>query len=188
VKKILIVAVCLALVLTLAFTLGALGKKPDKPEKPPGKPEHFIYELTFKGDVTGTEDSPVVEQCSAQGGFISSSNDEDFRPNLCLVGKKFDDYEICTEKPHGRYLDLTEHKGEITMQFFFIDQNDEKVQLTVYGNGDELVDNGEWLSSSFLIEFVGDPAEITPTKGKRDPLWGPEPVYITIECHGYKEE
>ena len=43
-KKVLIVAVCLALVLTLAFTLGALGKKPDKP---PGKPG-YVYVLTFK--------------------------------------------------------------------------------------------------------------------------------------------
>jgi len=61
VKKVLIVAVCLALVLTLAFTLGALGKKPpDKPDKP-DKPEYVIYELTFTGDVTGTEDSPEVE-------------------------------------------------------------------------------------------------------------------------------
>jgi len=52
VKKVLIVAVCLALVLTLAFTLGALGKKPDKP---PGKPG-YVYVLTFKEelDVTGT--------------------------------------------------------------------------------------------------------------------------------------
>jgi len=192
VKKVLIVAVCLALVLTLAFTLGALSKKPDKPEKPPGKPEHFIYELTFKKglDVTGTNDSPV-EQCSAQGGFISSSNNEDFRPNLCL-GEKFDDYEICTVPHDGRYLDLSKHKGKITMQFFFLFKDPDtgkkkKVQLNVYGDGDEDELVGEWLSKKFTIVFDGDYAEIIPTKGKRDPLWGPEPVNITIECLGVEE-
>jgi len=50
VKKVLIVAVCLALVLTLAFTLGALGKKPDKP---PGKPG-YVYVLTFKEERKGS--------------------------------------------------------------------------------------------------------------------------------------
>lgn len=174
-KKVLIVAVFLALVLTLAFTLGGASGK--KPEKPPGKPEYVNYDVTLEGDVTG-----IVEQCGAQGGFISSSNDEYFRPNLCLVGKKlFGIYNICTETPYGRYLDLSKHKDEITMQFFFIDIDNtgEKVQLNVYGDGDELV--GEWLSPSFSIEFVGDSAEITPAKGKRVPLWEGN-VNFTIDC------
>lgn len=185
-KKVLIVAVCLALVLTLAFTLGALGKKPDKPDKP-GKPEYVNYKLTFKQglDVTGE-----VEQCGAGGGFISSSNDEDFRPNLCL-GKKFGDYKICTEKPDGRYLDLGEHKGEISMQFFFLFKDPEtgekeKIQLNVEG-GYVVEDykDGEWLSEEFKIVFDDlDNAVILPTKGKRDPLWGPESVSITIVCQG----
>jgi len=173
VKKVLIVAVCFALVLTLAFTLGALGKKPDKPSKP----EYVIY---FTEDVDGE-----VYQCGVQGGFISSSNDEDFRPNLCLVGKKlFGVYNICTSSPYGRYLDLSEHKGEITMQFFFIDIDNtgEKVQLNVYG-GKLVEGEGEWLSSSFTIKFVGDPAVILPTKGKRDPHWDGT-VNITIHCQG----
>ena len=67
------------------------------------------------------------------------------------------------------------------MQFFFIDIDNtgEKVQLNVYGDGDELV--GEWLSPSFLIEFVGDSAEITPTKEKRVLLWEGN-VNFTIDC------
>jgi len=191
VKKVLIVAVCLALALTLAFILGALGEKPDKPEKP-GKPEHVIYELTFeKGlDVTGTKESPVVEQCSVQGGFISSSNYEELRPNLCL-GEIFGDYKICTEKYDGRYLDLSEHKGEISMQFFFLFEDlvtEEKgeIQLNVEGGYiDEVYGDGEWLSEKFKIVFDDlDNAVILPTKGKRDPLWGPGNVSITIVCKG----
>jgi len=178
VKKVLIAAVCLALVLTLAFTLGALGKKPpDKPDKP-GKPE-YVYKLTFAKNVTGE-----VEQCGVQGGFISSSNDKALRPNLCLVGKKlFGDYAICTEIPDGRYLDLSEHGGEITMQFFFIDIDNtgEKVQLNVYG-GYVFEGEKEWLSEKFTIVFKNADAEILPTKGKRDPLWGPGSVTITVVC------
>ena len=179
-KKVLIVAVCLALVLTLAFTLGALGKKP---EKPPGKPE-YVYELTFekgKGlDVTG-----IVEQCGAQGRFISSSNIYEFRPNLCL-GKKFDDYKICTEIPDGRYLDLSEHNGEITMQFFFLfkdpeTEEKEKIRLNVNGGYvDPDYADGEWLSSEFRIIFDGAYAVIAPTKGKVKILWDSENVNIQV--------
>jgi hypothetical protein len=172
VKKVLIIAVCLALVLTLAFTLGASGKKP-------GKPEHFIYELKFKNglDVTGT-----VKHCVTQGRFISSSSIDIDRPTLTL-GKTFSPYNgTYVGGVDGQYLDLSEHKGEITMQFFFF-YNGEKVQLNVYGDGNELV-GGEvvWLSSSFTIEFVDDPAEILPTKGKPVPVWGPGNVNITVEC------
>lgn len=172
-KKVLIVAVCLALVLTLAFTLGALGKKP---EKPPGKPE-YVYKLTFEGpDVTGT-----VHHCGTQGRSISSSRDEEFRPNLCLdlEDEEFGDYNICTSAPYGRYLDLNEDNGKITMQFFFFYKG-EKVQLTVYrGKLD-----GEWLSTNFKIIFNGAEAKITPTKGKKfPPLWHGY-LDITIECQG----
>jgi len=182
VKKVLIVAVCLALVLTLVFTLGALGKKPPgKPEKPPGKPE-YVYELTFKKglDVTG-----IVEQCGTGGGFISSSNEEDFRPNLCL-GKKFDYYQICTEKYDGRYLDLCEHKDEISMQFFFLFKDPEtgkkeKIRLNVDGGYvDPDYADGEWLSSEFRIIFDGAYAVIAPTKGKVKILWDSENVNIQI--------
>jgi len=176
VKKVLIVAVCLALVLTLAFTLGALGKKPDKP---PGKPG-YVYVLTFKEelDVTGT-----VYQCGAKGGFISSSNI--LRPELCLSGK-FDGYSGCKLYPDGLYLDLSEHKGEITMQYFFNDQEGEKVQLNVYGGDvDESYEDREWLSSNFKIIFDDADAEILPTKGKgkKDPDRY-ENVNITIVCQG----
>jgi len=180
VKKVLIVAVCLALVLTLAFTLGALGKKP---EKPPGKPE-YVYQLTFE---EGLDVTDTVYQCGIQGGFISSSNNEDFRPSLCL-GEIFGDYKICTTPPDGRYLDLSEHKGEITMQFFFlfedpITKEKEKIQLNVYG-GYVLEGEKEWLSKEFTIVFDGAEAKITPTKGKKfPPLWYGH-VDITIECLG----
>ena len=181
-KKVLIVAVCLALVLTLVFTLGALGKKPDKP---PGKPEHFIYELTFTGDVFTNKKTGTVEQCGAQGGFISSSSEDGYRPTLTLDSDKFGKYG---GKHDGQYLDLSEHKGEITMQFFFLFEDPgtkkkEKVQLNVYGDGEKGELDGDWLSSSFTIKFVGDPAEILPTKGKRIPRWD-GPVNITIRCQG----
>ena len=171
-KKILIVAVCLALVLTLAFTLGALGKKPDKP---PGKPEYVNYELTFEGPyVTGT-----VYQCGVQGGFISSSNIDEYRPTLTLNPDTFGKYG---GEHDGQYLDLREHEGDITMQFFFFDQNDEKVQLNVYYG---YVFEGEdwWLSEEFTIVFYDTDAKITPTKGKKfPPLWYYGHVNITIEC------
>ena len=176
-KKVLIVSVCLALVLTLAFTLGALGKKPpDKPEKP-GKLE-YVYELTFKKvkglDVTGT-----VKHCGTQGRFISSSNID--RPTLTL-SKTFKTLSEDYSGEHdGQYLDLSEHKGEITMQFFFF-YNGEKVQLNVYG-GYVLEGEKEWLSKEFTIVFDdSDNAVILPTKGKRDPLWGPGSVNIIVVC------
>lgn len=173
-KKVLIVAVCLALVLTLAFTLGALGKKP---EKPPGKP---IYELTFAGDVYGT-----VEQCGAQGRFISSSNID--RPTLTLSETFKTLSEDYSGEHDGLYLDLSEQKGEITMQFFFIDPaTGEKIQLNVYrGYVDPEYGDSEWLSTNFKIIFDGAEAKITPTKGKKfPPLWYYRHMDITIHCQG----
>ena len=162
-KKVLIIAVCLALVLTLVFTLGALGKKP---EEKPGKPK-YVYKLTFTENVTGE-----VEQCGAQGGFISSSSID--RPTLTLKRKTFGHYYGGTYvggEDGGLYLDLSKHKDEIRMQYFFIAKDGKKVQLNVYGG--KLV--GEWLSEWFTIVFNDPDAVILPTRGKRDPLWVPEP-------------
>ena len=175
-KKVLIVAVCLALVLTLAFTLGALGGKPDKPDKP-GKPE-YVYELTFEGpDVTG-----IVYQCGVQGRFICSSPIN--RP-ITLTLETSGEFDVYTGTQYGQYLDLSEHKGVITMQFFFFDQNDEKVQLNVYyGYVDPDYEDSKWLSSKFKIIFYDTDAKITPTEGKKfPPLWYGH-LDITIECLG----
>lgn len=168
-KKVLIVVVCLTLVLTLVFTLGALGKKPGKPE----------YQVTLtgkgvKGDI----------QLGVQGRFLCSSPinrpieltlSEIFRTSISGV-----DY---SGKCDGLYLDLSKKKVEITMQYFFNDDNGEKVQLNVYGG--DLVE-GEWLSEEeegFTIVFDdSDNAVILSTKGKRGPLWGPGSVNITVVC------
>jgi len=71
------------------------------------------------------------------------------------------------------------------MQFFFlfedpVTEEKEKIQLNVYG-GKLVAGKGEWLEESFLIEFVDDPAEILPTKGKRIPIWEGN-VTITVVC------
>ena len=184
-KKVLIVAVCLAMVLTLAFTLGASGGKPGKPDKP-GKPVYVNYDVTFleanEGkdmDVTGTVHLGV------QGRFICSSPID--RPTLTLsdIFEKSISGEDYSGECDGLYLDLSEHKGVITMQFFFFDQNDEKVQLNVYyGYVDSDDEDSKWLSSKFKIIFYDTDAKITPTEGKKfPPLWYGH-LDITIECLG----
>jgi len=72
------------------------------------------------------------------------------------------------------------------MQYFFNDQEGEKVQLNVYGGDvDESYEDREWLSSNFKIIFDDADAEILPTKGKgkKDPDRY-ENVNITIVCQG----
>jgi len=127
--------------------------------------------LTYTLDFLGKDVRGEAEQCGSRRRFISSHN-----INLCLAAK-FYGKKVC---PVGQYLDLTENKGVITMQFFFKDEDDKKVQLNVYG-GELVAGKGEWLSSSFTIEFLGDPAEILPTKRKRIPIWEGN-VDITILC------
>lgn len=115
----------------------------------------LTYTLDFLGkDVTGE-----AEQCGARRRFISSHNID-----LCL-GKKFYGKKFC---PVGQYLDLTEHKSEITMQFFFFDPNTgKKIMLKV--DGGEL--DGVWLSKEFTIAFDDPNAVITLLKG-REILFG----------------
>ena len=174
-KKLVIALICV--VLLAALTIPSIYSASKWPS----------YTLEFLGqDVTGTSEKPVVELCGANKRFISSNSNEDFRPNLCLYLTDgfvdYEDYEICTFPPFGRYLDLTKHKNAISMQFFFIDENDKKVQLNVYG-GTVLEGEGEeeWLSQSFTIIFDGADAELIPTKGKRVPLWEGN-VNFTIDC------
>ncbi len=175
-KKVLLVAVCLALVLTLAFTLGALGKKPDKPE-------YVNYKVTFKEDVEDVAGEEI--QLGVQGRFLCSS----YAANIELkLGVKFEgdtDEDIDYDGPqYGLYLDLSKQRGKITMQFFFPDPDTgDKVQLNVYdGEVDKSYGDKEWLSSNFKIIFDSADAEILPTKRKRDPLWGPGSVNITVVC------
>lgn len=164
-KKLVIALVCVGLL--VALTIPSIYSA-----------KWLTYNLEFSDDVKGT-----VEQCSARQRFISSSSIDEYRPTLTL-SKTFKTLKEDYSGEHdGLYLDLNEHNGDITMQFFFIDKEGEKVQLNVYGG--KLY--GKWLSTDFKIIFNDADAKITPTKGKKfPPLWYGE-VDITIECLGVGE-
>lgn len=180
-KKVLIVAVCLALVLTLAFTLGASsGKKPEKP--PPGKPEHVIYKLTFEEglDVTGT-----IEECVSRKGLVDTYE----KPvPLELNTEKFGLPEYNPES--GVYFQLTEHKGTITMGYWFWYPDKvtgEKLMLEVEGETPD-----DWLSleEEFTVEFTDATARIT---GKANRVIWPEngevgTVSIVVTCTPQQQE
>ena len=151
-KKVLIVAVCLALVLTLAFTLGALGKKPDKP---PGKPEYVNYDVKLTGDVSG--EIP----CSGKQGVSTYTKPVPLK----LKTNTFKTEEFDPSTIYGVYFQLWEHKnkGTITMGYWFWypdKTTGEKLMLEVEGGKSK-----NWLSldEAFTVEFTGAPARITRT-------------------------
>lgn len=164
-KKVLIVAVCLALVLTLVFTLGALGKKPDKP----GKPEYVNYVVTLTGDVSGTI------QCTSRKGLVDTYE----KPvPLKLKTNTFRTEEFNPSTIYGVYFQLTEHQGTITMGywFWFPDKaTGEKLMLEVEGGTSD-----GWLSlEGFTVEFTNATARITG-KGNWE-VWSGY-VNITVVC------
>ena len=141
-KKVLIVAVCLALALTLAFTLGgvALGKKP---EKPSGKPEYVNYAVILKDDVSGET------QCTSRKGLVDTYE----KPVLLeLKINTFKTDEFDPSKIDGVYFQLTEHRGTITMGYWFWypdKATGEKLMLEVEGGTSD-----DWLSlDGFTVEF-----------------------------------
>ena len=173
-KKVMIVAVCLALVLTLVFTLGALGKKPPpgKPEKP-GKPEYVNYDVTITGTDVWTDLEPLP--CTGQHGVSTY-----LKPvPLHLNTKKFGLLSYDSES--GVYFELWENKnkGTITMGYWFWypdKATGEKLMLIVKG----AVMGGTWLSleDKFIVGFTAA-ASITRT-GNRV-VWSGD-VDITVEC------
>ena len=161
-KKLIIALVCVGLLVALTIPSIYSASK------------WGTYTLKFSENVTGT-----LLQCSANRRFISSSSI--LRPTLTLT----DIFDTSSKKYSGEHegqcLDLTKHKTEISMQFFFFDPvTSKKVILKV--DGGEL--DGVWLASSFTIKFEEVDAVITTpkVKGKKDPPLLYEDVNITIQC------
>ncbi len=165
-KKVLIVVVCLALVLTLAFTLGALGKKPDKPL---GKPEYVNYDVTLTGDVSG--DIP----CTGKNGVSTY-----IKPVPLELTDTFETGEFDPSEIEGVYFELWENKnkGTITMGYWFWypdKATGEKLMLIAKGDAphDRLS-----LEDEFTVKFTAT-ASIT---GKGNWQVCSENVDITVVC------
>jgi len=159
VKKVLIVAVCLTLVLTLAFTLGASGKKPtDKPDKP-GKPVYVNYDVTLKGDVFTKEVSFIP--CTGKQGVSTYE-----KPVPLKLTNTFNTDEFDPSTIYGVYFQLWENKnkGTITMGYWFWypdKETGEKLMLEVEGEAPH-----DWLSlesEGFIVDFTNKTARITRT-------------------------
>ena len=167
-KKVLIVAVCLTLVLTLVFTLGALGKKPDKL----GKPEYVNYDVTITGTDVWTNLGPLP--CTGKHGVSTYRKPVQLELHTVKFGLPLYSSES------GVYFELWENKnkGTITMGYWFwYPDKDTGEKLMLITKGDAPHD---WLSleDKFTVEFTAT-ASITRT-GNRVVWFGD--VNITVVC------